>query len=313
MSKRLKTILFLPFWLLAVIMFAWWVLHHTRGDVMWPVRMLSYLTPWLTLAALVGGVLAWRGARYKLATVLSCLFLLFAVPYASQFLPGSQPPAYGQQLKVMTYSVMGRNDNYQAMAKVYAEHRPDLAFFQEVGVEALKELLRKELPDTEFYFIPTDNVGFVVSRYPLALAEKARPFSRLTLSLAQGDISLWNVHADKALRSYDLQFRQVMMLLEAIEKQPGPKIVAGDFNATEGSEVYKLMNQKLQNAFSSAGFGFGSTFPTPARGIGSLMPFLRIDHIFYSDHFVATSCTVGKQAGGSDHLPVVAELVINNW
>jgi endonuclease/exonuclease/phosphatase family metal-dependent hydrolase len=308
MSKRLKTILFLPFWLLAVIMFSWLVLHQTRGDVMLPVRLLSYFTPWLTLAALAGGILGWRYQRFKLAATLSCLFLVFAIPYLHQFLPNIQTASNGQQLKVMTYSVMGRNDNYSAMAKVYAEHKPDLAFFQEVGAEALKELLRKQLPDTELYFIPIDNVGFVVSRYPLALAEKARPFSRLTLSLPQGDISLWNVHTDKALRSYDLQFRQVTKLLEAIEKQPGPKIVAGDFNATEGSEVYKMVNEKLQNAFAKAGFGFGFTFPTPVRNIGFLFPFLRIDHVFVSDHFAVRGCTVGKQAGGSDHLPVIAEI-----
>jgi endonuclease/exonuclease/phosphatase family metal-dependent hydrolase len=309
MTKHSKTILSIPFWMLAAVMISWYVLHNTRGDSLWPVRMLSYLTPWLTLAALAGGVLGWRIQHFKLAVVLSCLFLLFASPYLPQFVPNSATPVYGQQLKVMTYSVMGRNQDYPAMAKVYAEHRPDLAFFQEVGAGALEELLRKADPKNELYFLRTDNVGFVVCRYPLKVADQARPFSRLILTLPDGEISLWNVHTDKAIRSYDLQFRQVKKLVEAIWQQPGPKIVAGDFNATEGSEVYRLMNTELHNAFAKAGFGFGFTFPTPARRIGKLFPFLRIDHIFTSEHFVATSCEIGKNAGGSDHFPVVVDLV----
>jgi vancomycin resistance protein VanJ len=311
-SKRVKTICSIPLWLFAAIMFSWWVLHHTRGDVMWPVRMLSYLTPWLTLAALAGGLLAWRIQRFKLAVVLSCLFLLFAMPLLPQFLPGSPPSANGQPLKVMTYSVMGRNRDYPAMTRVYAEQRPDLAFFQEVGAGELEPLLRKALPDSELYFMPTDNVGFVVSRYPLKLAEKARPFSQLTLELPNREVALWNVHTDKSISSYALQLRQIQGLVESVRRQPGAKIVAGDFNATGGSEVYRLMNNELQNAFAEAGFGFGFTFPTPARRIGSLFSFLRIDHIFYSNDFVATDCRVGKQAGGSDHLPVVAELRLNS-
>jgi endonuclease/exonuclease/phosphatase (EEP) superfamily protein YafD len=35
---------------------------------------------------------------------------------------------------------------------------------------------------------------------------------------------------------------------------------------------------------------------------------VRIDHIFYSDHFFAHTAGTLPTSGGSDHLPVVAEL-----
>jgi endonuclease/exonuclease/phosphatase family metal-dependent hydrolase len=41
-------------------------------------------------------------------------------------------------------------------------------------------------------------------------------------------------------------------------------------------------------------------FPVPAL--------IRIDHIFHSSHFTALNAHMLNDSGGSDHLPVVAEL-----
>jgi endonuclease/exonuclease/phosphatase family metal-dependent hydrolase len=295
-------------WFVAVVMISWYVLHLTRGDSLLPVRMLTYVNPWLTIAALLSALCAWYGQRFKLAVTLSCLFLLFAYPYMPQFLPSSVEAGSEPSFKVMSYSVMGRNHDYEAMAKVYAEHHPDLAFFQEVGKGALEEKIRALSVHEQLYFVPTNNVGFIVSRYPLNLAEETRPFSRFILTLPEGDVSLWNVHTTKALRSYEQQFKQVKALTDAIKQAKGPLIVAGDFNATEMSETYRIMAEPLKNAHAEAGFGFGFTFPSRARRLGTFLPFLRIDHIFYSEHFQALDCTVGDDAGGSDHFPVIATL-----
>jgi endonuclease/exonuclease/phosphatase (EEP) superfamily protein YafD len=121
-------------------------------------------------------------------------------------------------------------------------------------------------------------------------------------------VSLWNVHTWKAIRSTVKQHAQVRALADAVNQQDGAVIVAGDFNATELTETYGMMAQHLDNAHAVAGFGFGFTFPSRARRLGTFLPFLRIDHIFYSEHFEALDCTVGADSGGSDHFPVVATL-----
>ncbi|MDG5466847.1 endonuclease/exonuclease/phosphatase family protein [Deltaproteobacteria bacterium IMCC39524] len=308
MKNRIAGFYSLLLWCVAGILFSWYILHLTRGDHFLPVRLLTYITPWVTIAAILAALSAWFLQKFKLAATLSCLFLLLAYPYISQFIPRSVDPGPGPTLKVMTYSVMGRNHDYDAMARVFAEYQPDLAYFQEVGQGALEDKLTALSVHKKLYFVTTNNIGFIVSRYPIELEEEARPFSRFTLTLPQGAVSLWNVHTWKAIRSYDAQYGQIKALTEAVGKTSDPMIVAGDFNATEMSETYRMMAAHLKNTHAEAGFGFGFTFPTPARRMGSLFPFLRIDHIFYSQHFEAISSKVGENAGGSDHLPVIAEL-----
>ena len=138
MAKRLLKFFHLFLWLFTGILFSWYVLHQTRGDALLPVLLLTYIAPWLVIAALCASLCAWFGRRFKLAVTLSIIFLFLALPYIPQFLPKKTPSATGKTLKVMSYSTMGRNDDHAAMARVYAEHQPDLAFFQEVGQGALE-------------------------------------------------------------------------------------------------------------------------------------------------------------------------------
>jgi vancomycin resistance protein VanJ len=70
-----------------------------------------------------------------------------------------------------------------------------------------------------------------------------------------------------------------------------------------------MINQQLQNAHWEAGWGFGFTFPFSRGRIRGILPqprMVRIDHIFYSDHFFAHSAGTLTESGGSDHLPVFA-------
>jgi endonuclease/exonuclease/phosphatase (EEP) superfamily protein YafD len=72
-----------------------------------------------------------------------------------------------------------------------------------------------------------------------------------------------------------------------------------------------MIDQYLDNAHWEAGWGFGFSFPSsdrPLRGRFQIPSLVRIDHIFYSDHFYVLNARTLPTAGGSDHLPVVAEL-----
>lgn len=293
-------------WSLSALMLSWLLLQGFAGDAFWPVRFLTYAHPWLMLAGLLSLAVSLLARRWLLVLVLLVLCGFYVPPYFSRFYPAARQVPAGETLKVMTYSVMGRNDNYDAMARVFAQHQPDLAFFQEVGLPALKERLQKISGDREIFFQST-NVGFIASRYPLQLIERSRPYTRVEMTWPAGTVTLWNVHADKALKNYK-QYEQVSTLLRDVKAVTGARIVAGDFNSTQMAEIYRMVGRDLTNAHEQAGRGFGFTFPTPARRIGSLIPFLRIDHIFYSDDFIALDSEVGDNAGGSDHLPVLATL-----
>ncbi|HET9820292.1 MAG TPA: endonuclease/exonuclease/phosphatase family protein [Burkholderiaceae bacterium] len=85
----------------------------------------------------------------------------------------------------------------------------------------------------------------------------------------------------------------------------GPRIVAGDLNATEASPVVQALRAVgLRDAFSEAGRGWGFSYGHTMRWG---LPFLRIDHILVSREFEVLSSSVGG-GDASAHRPVVADL-----
>lgn len=82
----------------------------------------------------------------------------------------------------------------------------------------------------------------------------------------------------------------------------GPVIVAGDFNLSVESAIYRRYWSGFEDAFGSAGLGFGPSWNY--RGL-----LLRIDHIMLRNGIRATRAWVGPDYG-SDHLPVMADLVV---
>jgi endonuclease/exonuclease/phosphatase family metal-dependent hydrolase len=106
-----------------------------------------------------------------------------------------------------------------------------------------------------------------------------------------------------------LRMRQAGLLAEYLRKlPPGPRIVAGDLNATEPSVVVRtLLNTGLRDAYSSASVGYGFTH---GHSLLKGLSFLRIDHILVSpDIAVADAFTGGAQA--SQHRPVIADLYLH--
>ena len=90
-----------------------------------------------------------------------------------------------------------------------------------------------------------------------------------------------------------------------------------DFNRLSWHAAYRqLSSAGLIDAYAVSGPGMGLTLPTrlahPASrntplGRMPLPPLLRVDYVWHTRHFRATSSWVGHNAG-SDHLPVLARL-----
>jgi endonuclease/exonuclease/phosphatase (EEP) superfamily protein YafD len=111
----------------------------------------------------------------------------------------------------------------------------------------------------------------------------------------------------------DRYSRIAALLEEDVLAENGPVILAGDFNAPDRSQMYGMVSSKLANAHGERGFGFGFTYPAFVRspfGPVPAVPLVRIDHIFFTDHFVAVRAGTIDDSGGSDHRPVFAELAI---
>jgi endonuclease/exonuclease/phosphatase family metal-dependent hydrolase len=105
--------------------------------------------------------------------------------------------------------------------------------------------------------------------------------------------------------------------LQSLAAGPEPLIVAGDMNLTDQTPEYaRLREAGLEDAQRSVGWGFGHTFPSSVgvrlfhQRLTVPFPLLGIDHVMYSSRVEPRAVRVWPTSGGSDHLPVVADLAL---
>ena len=105
---------------------------------------------------------------------------------------------------------------------------------------------------------------------------------------------------------WDGQIAMTQQLLDAIEEDPLPALVAGDFNAPSLGYIQKLLARQLVDAHEEAGRGSGFTFPGYTRNPLSLGgPWMRLDYLLASRDWQAQWC-VTESGRRSQHQAVAA-------
>ncbi|MEW5958992.1 MAG: endonuclease/exonuclease/phosphatase family protein [Chloroflexota bacterium] len=305
-------------WLLGLGLLAWYPLRWWPGDSFWPVRLVNYMMPWLLAALTPALLITLLAQRRGLAVTLAIPTLLVGLTFAPLFLPRPNIALAGDaSYRVMSYNIWGRNRDVAALAGVIGQEQPDILLLQEVNPEMagqLRAALAEFYAGHELYLAYEPGLGqAIISRYPLAPVAAEWDKGRAQKVLANtpaGPVAVWNVHTSQPLPWF-WQYRQIAALAADIAAVDTPLIVAGDFNTTDQSETYRLINEHLGNAHWDAGWGFGFSFPAQIRQVKKIplvTPLVRIDHIFYSRHFFAYQARTLADSGGSDHLPVVTQL-----
>lgn len=195
---------------------------------------------------------------------------------------------------------------------------------------AIQAALSQEYPYQQLEPHAGDAGMGVISRYPISVLDIplervwiGRP--QVLLVEVQGTrVVLVNMHAmsprfgtmEWTIRERE---RQAAMLADFVVSRPEPSIVIGDFNAGDLSRAYRTMTGALRDAWHTAGWGLGHTFPG-ADSVGSsrrivngiLAPkwLVRIDYVFFSAHWRAEWARTGPWDAGSDHRPVRARLAL---
>jgi vancomycin resistance protein VanJ len=320
--KRLWSILCWFFWLgwglFGLGLATWFGLRWWPGDRFLPVRLLNYFMPWLLLGLLPGLSLAGLARHKWVVLTLAVPTIFIGLTFAPLFLPRpGEVLAATISFKVMSYNIWYRNDKVSEAVHLIRQEQPDILLLQELSPRMARALI-KELADLypggQLYWA-YESRGYqgIISRFPLTPVELAYDKGRtqkVIVTTPAGPIAVWNVHPNTPL-PWSRQYRQISALVQDIATTDGPLIVGGDFNTTDQSETYRLVNQYLYNAHWEAGWGFGFSFPANEprfKDVPILTPVIRIDHIFYSSHFLARSARTLSNSGGSDHFPVTAEL-----
>jgi vancomycin resistance protein VanJ len=309
-------------WSLSLGVLLVYILRWFLGDQLLLARLISYIMPWLLIFLVPGLIVAGLANNKLLAVTLLMPTIFICLTYAPLFLPNPSKSIAGlAPFKVMSYNVWRGNQKMSTVANVIRKELPDILLLQEVNpvpFDKLMGALGDLYSDSKLYFdYQQKMLQAVISRYPItpmdALPKKAKA-QKVLIETPNGPITVFNIHPTKQA-GWLRRHRQISsLLIEDIAVEDGPLILGGDFNTTDQTQTYRLVNRYLHNAHWEAGSGFGFTYPAPKsivkRGV-PIPPLVRVDHIFYSHHFISKSARTLKESGGSDHLPVVAELTMD--
>ena len=297
------------------------VLFLTTGDLVPPVALLAnfqhlFLAPAPVLAAVA------LVRRQPLATVA---LLVAAAAGVAQFgdrllprSPAASLPQAGPTLRVVTWNAgLGRSDA-PALAATIRELSPDAIALQELPTEQWEELCER-LDDYPHRIHAGEDIEekAIFSRHPIVGSEfveppRGRPWLRATIAFESREVTLYDVHFSPFLGALGRWSADDDALGELLgELEPGASVVVlGDFNTCDPNGPFeRVRDAGLGNAFTAAGRGLGFTFPVFRRYRGlPVPPVVRIDHIWHSADLVPLRAEVGPD-GGSDHLPVVADLL----
>ncbi len=131
--------------------------------------------------------------------------------------------------------------------------------------------------------------------YPLASNVNPRVLGQTVLDL--GDRSLTVLVAHLALGSRPRE-AQVKEIAEYVKKIDGPVMLGGDFNERDHA-MFKTLNKTGLTAVSVAGYP-------------SWKPVHALQVLFLSHHFVLKNASVPTGARFSDHLPLIAEIELED-
>ncbi len=306
---------------------AWFVLWLLVGDRLWWLALLNTAALALFLPLPLLAVVVLMRHRWRLLMVLSLPVWLFAYLYGLRFLPHTRPTisAAAPRLTAMTFNILYRNHDTQAVTTAIAAVQPDLLGLQEVTPAHARwfaETFAADYPYMVFRVDEPEAGVALLSRYPIMQVTRfALPPRNLALhavvDVAGTPLHVLVVHLspNRALRTlspdiapvareyYQLKATEVQLVLAELREVQGPHLVLCDCNLTETSAAYAQLAAVVQDSFQEAGWGLGLT----SQGPGLPLRVQRIDYIWHSPDLVIETAYVGP-AAGSDHRSVVAHL-----
>jgi len=242
------------------------------------------------------------------------------------------------KLRVMTYNVHGcvgmdERLDVRRIARVISQSQADVVAVQELDVRRARSGFRDQaeeiawLLEMQCHFHPAwrleeENYGdAILSRVPLRLvragelpskSERHEPRGAIWVEAeleAGSKVQIINTHLSIYPTERNLQAEALAQDWVRPSKECGSTIVCGDFNAMPSSPSYRALNQMARDVQKyGARNKAAPTYFSPR-------PLARIDHIFVTDDVGIDDAHVMDTRlarVASDHLPLVADLVVQN-
>ncbi|MBD2081111.1 endonuclease/exonuclease/phosphatase family protein [Leptolyngbya sp. FACHB-17] len=317
-------------WSYLVSLLLWLSFRLLFFDRFWWLALLNTIAPYLFLPLVILLPLAlWHRRRTLFfGMILGCLLLVMWVQPRLHFFSKAVPttPA-GSLLKVMTFNILWSNQDYDKIAQMIRQTKPDLIGVQELQPNQLSNLLKAIAPDYPHHTIHPVDLFHTVALFSRLPIETAKPLPEppiergiqaivrigdqhlnvLVTHLAPNNMPLLPIDQfiAETRDRYARRAAEATYLKELVQQRLLPTLMLCDCNLTDTSEAYQQLRKHFKDSFQERGQGLGHTLFIS----GVPFPVQRIDYIWHSEELEAIDASVAPD-GGSDHLPVVATLKI---
>lgn len=213
----------------------------------------------------------------------------------------------GEELKVISYNLLSRNTEAEAVNNFLRKEDADVVLLLEVNQRWLASLAA--LDDLYPHRAARPQEGYfgivLLSKLPITSQEIVQPSlekSRFLVADLDWDgerVRLFGAHPYTPLGERWAAARNASLaaVKERSQETSGMQIIAGDLNCSAFSPYFRDLRKGLRD--SARGRGYSATWRRghPIWGIP-------IDHILTSEHLVCTEFIIGPQ-NGSDHSPLI--------
>ncbi len=269
------------------------------------------------LGATLGLIFLLVGKQWRwslVAVVFVALNAFHVLPW--YFSPSSHALVAGHRLKLLQSNVKYSNTQYETVIAYVKEEAPDIITLQEVDKNWLANLgtLQAEYPYLKFEAEATGSGIALYSKIKLERVERLdlglswRPSIQADFKLDNTLVHLLTVHPPTPteapnFRDRNIQFAAITQHLLSLS---APKILIGDLNDTVWSTYHAQMLAQTQMLNARQGFGLLPGWPAALVFKPLMIP---IDQCLVSPEIAVVNIHTGKNIG-SDHLPLVVELLI---
>ena len=265
----------------------------------------------LAVAATVAAVVRRRG--WTLAGGLLAIVAVGGAMVLPRAVATEVEPAGSRTLTVLTFNTYEGDGDVEAVAALIRESRPDLIALPEAGAR-YRDRLAPLVPGYRFatsnergrdvqnvVAATRDDLGEVTAQ-----VDGSTPFPSVEVSGGGlGGLRFVAFHSIAPIPGDVPQWRSDLGTLDrwCADRQSGPVIVAGDFNATLDHSVFRSAITGCADAAEQAGEGLTGTWTTRwPRLLGA-----QIDHVLVTGGITAEAASV-HDIPGSDHRAVLTRL-----
>ena len=342
--RMARAALTLLLWAYAFVLMGYLGLRAVVGDGLWWLSWLNNFAPYYFLPLIFTLPLSFALRLKRSALVHGFLALVATIWLLPRFLdtPFQRVARLNESeraLTVVTFNIRGDNPQLDSFFSWLRSTNADIVLLQETPASWTHDGIPQLLDPYPYQVSLPIGAGqwgeVILSRQPIVGHERYRvqgfPHDRIEIEWAGERIAIYNVHMVIPQRAtarltqrfyrnylnmilkYDDSIRndQIDELLALLANERLPFIAAGDFNTSDNAVAYERIAARLRDSFREGGRGMGSTWPhARVAGLPSFIPpLIRIDYVWHSDEFQTLTTFVGPPLG-SDHLPVIANLVL---